>query len=123
MIRIVTIVAPLPEDVDTLQLKSRLDDAKDHVARLHPSLRGMTVTTEDSTLTLRLRVAASDTWRCSARGRLIGEALLRRSGTTFAKATMTGVSRMDDGGKMPPRGVPPRSRKATYEDVAWENPL
>lgn len=79
MIQVFTVTAPLGER-DPDGATATLQAAADKLTRLYPHLRGAAVQASEGVLTLTIRVAAMDRWRCSSTARKIGTNMLVRVG-------------------------------------------
>lgn len=79
MIQTFTVTAPLGQ-TDPDAAVATLDAATDKLVRLYPHFRSAAVEASEGVLTVTLRVAARDRWRCSTVARKIGTNMLLRVG-------------------------------------------
>lgn len=95
------------------------------LSRLHPFLLGATITWENNTLNLRLRIGGVDRWKISSNSRRIITTMLRRVKLDWTQATLiseepeqTARSLTKETGRNP--GHTPRGRKAkTWQHIPW----
>lgn len=83
MIQTFTVTAPLGQ-ADPDAAVATLEGATEKLVRLYPHFRSAAVEASEGVLTVTLRVAAVDRWRCSAVARKIGTNMLLRAGIDVA---------------------------------------
>lgn len=87
MIQTFTVTAPLG-DTNPEAAIATLNEATDKLARLYPHFRSAATRASEGVLTLTIRVAAVDRWRCSAAARKIGTNMLIRVGIPVESGTI-----------------------------------